>query len=147
MEIYIVTSKDIIGAFQRNFKEFKVDLGKSFTAVSDDKTQNNKTIINIKDGFVERFINETGSFCYKMGTAGLLQFYTFPGIDQQIWIYARDEKMVVPCKRGTNINTTFLGSILLELENRLKVGNPNSLNTAVENYYKKKTSVGTTETN
>ena len=148
--IYIVTSKEIINSFQRSFKEFKIDLGKSFTAAAPANKQrdpthpnNSLSIIDIKDNFVETFINETGNFCYKMGIMGSLQFYTFPEIDQQIWLYKDFEKLVVPCKKGTRIDYKFLGPLLIELENRTSNKNTNTINNTIQNYYQKKNSPGT----
>lgn len=140
MEIYIVTSKDIIYQFQKNFKEYKVDLGKSFTLSTPNK--NSQSVIDIKDNFVERFIMETSKFCFKMGRMGSIHFYTLPDIDQQIWLYTQMEKMVVPCKKGTRIDFNFLGAILIEMENRLSSNNGNSFTSTINNYYQKKNSPG-----
>ena len=137
MIVNIVTSKEIIDLFRAGFKEFKADLGKSFTATPAKNNSASQSPIDIKDWFVENFINETSKFCYKMGRMGSINFYTCPGITDQIWMYAKAEKLVFNYKKGTYINTNFLGAMLVEMESRLESNNSNSFSGAMNNYYNK----------
>lgn len=85
MNINIVSNNILLKKI-RTIDTFSMDLGKSMVNKKEDKIQ-------IKDSFVERYVNENNKFIHKFGYIGSIKFYSDISLPMNKLIIHVDEKV------------------------------------------------------